>query len=79
MSTRFKDRQIKFLGHFIGASDEDLTKTCTVTARGDKVCAGWRRVGKPRLKWFDTVINLAIEMLPKENHHRRLGSTHEKG
>ena len=36
MSTRFKDRQIKFLGNLIRASDWDLTKTCTLTAQGNK-------------------------------------------
>lgn len=66
MSTRLKDRQIKFLGHLIRASDEDLTKTCTLTARGNRVCAGWKRVGRPRLKWYDTVMNLAIEMLQEK-------------
>ena len=63
MSTKLKDRQIKFLGHFIRASNEDLTKTCTLTEQGNRVCAGWKRVGKPRLKWYDMVLNLAIEML----------------
>ena len=66
MSTRFKDRQIKFLGHLIRASDEDLTKTCTLTARGNWVCAGWKRMGRPRLKWYDRVMNLVIEMLQEE-------------
>ena len=63
MSTRLKDRQIKFLGHLIRASDEDLTKTCTLTAQGSRVCTGWKRAGRPRLKWYDTIMNLAIEML----------------
>ena len=63
MSTRPKDRHINFLGHLIRASDEDLIETCTFTARGDRVCAGWKRVGRPRLKWYDTAMNLAIEML----------------
>ena len=43
-----------------------MTKTCTLTARGDRVCAGWKRVGRPRLKWYDTVMNLAIEMLQEK-------------
>ena len=63
MSTERKDRQIKFLGHLIRASNEDLTRTCTRTEQGNRVCAGWKRVGRPRLKWYDTVMNLAIEML----------------
>ena len=66
ISTRLKDRQVKFLGHLSRASDEDLTKTCTPTARGDRVRAGWKRVGRPRLKWYDTVMNLAIEMLQEK-------------
>ena len=66
MSTRLKDRQINFLGHSFRASDEDLTKTCTLPARGNRVCAGWKRVGRPRLKWYDTVMNLAIEMLQEK-------------
>ena len=63
MSTIPKDRHIKFLGHFIRASDVDLAKTCTLMAQGSRVCAGWKRVGRPRLKWYDAVMNLAIEML----------------
>ena len=63
MSTKLKNRQIKFLGHVIRTSNEDLTKTCTLTEQGNIICAGWKRVGRPRLKWYDTVMNLAIEML----------------
>lgn len=63
MSTRLKDRHIQFLGHLIRTSDRDLTKTCTPTGQGSRVCAGWKRVGRPRLKWYDTIMNLAIEML----------------
>ena len=61
MSTILKDRQIKFLGHLVRASDGDLTKTCTLTGQGNRVCAGWKRVGRPILKWYDTVMSMAIE------------------
>ena len=76
MSTRLKDRQIKFLGHLIRTSYEDLTKTCTLTARGDRVCAGWRRMGRPRFKWYDTVMSLAIEMLQEKGTIKRDWETH---
>ena len=66
MSTRLKDRHIKCLGHLIRASDGDLTKTCTLMAQGSRVCAGWKRVGRPRLKWYDTIMNLAIKMLQEK-------------
>ena len=79
MSTKLRNRQIKFLGHLIRASEEDLTRTCAFTNQGRRVRAGWKRVGRPRLKWYDTVVNMAIKLLVEkyiiptdwENHMRR--------
>jgi len=63
MSERLTDRQVKFMGHLIRASEGDITRTCTMTADGMRTAAGWKRVGRPRIKWYDNVMNECISRL----------------
>jgi hypothetical protein len=63
MSERLADRQVKFMGHLIRATEGDITKTCTMMENGTRTVAGWKRVGRPRIKWYDNVMNECIKRL----------------
>ena len=53
---KLRDRQIKFLGHIVRSDLNDPVRTSTITEDGSRAKAGFKRVGRPRLKWYDMVI-----------------------
>ena len=40
-------------------------KTCTVDNNGLRVTAGFKRTGRPRIKWYDQVMNSCFDRLVK--------------
>ena len=56
-------RQIKFMAHLMRAGDDDLTKTCAINQSGSRIFAGHKRTGRPRIKWYDQVMNACFDRL----------------
>ena len=63
MSDKLKDRQIKFMAHLIRSGEEDLTRTCAINFDGSRLNAGYKRIGRPRIKWYDQVMEFCIQKL----------------
>ena len=63
MSEKLVNRQIKFMSHLLRAEESDITKTCTVDHNGFRISAGFKRTGRPRIKWYDRVMNSCFERL----------------
>ena len=40
-------------------------KTCTVDNNGFRITAGFKRTGRPRIKWYDQVMNSCFDRLVK--------------
>eukprot|EP00972_Heterocapsa_arctica_P033151 4876778-Heterocapsa_arctica.AAC.1 len=74
MSDRLTRKQFTLFGNLLRAPEDDFLKLCSVLPSGDRVKTHFKRVGRPRLKWFDGVRKTAIaelvslRMLPF-NHH----------
>jgi hypothetical protein len=57
-------RQIKFKAHLMRAGEDDsLTKTCAINLNGTRVTAEAKRIGRPRIKWYDQVMDACFERL----------------
>ena len=65
MSAKLVNRQIKFMAHFLRAEGDNLTKTCTINRNGFRVSAGFQRTVRPRIKWYDQVMNACFNRLVK--------------
>ena len=63
MSEKLINRQIKFMAHFLRAEEDDIIKTCTINRNGFRVSAGFKRTGRPRIKWCDQVMNACFNRL----------------
>ena len=63
MSDKLKDRQIKFMAHLIRSGEEDLTKTCAINHDGSRLNAGCKRTARPRIKWYDQVMEACFQKL----------------
>ena len=48
------EKYIEYRGHLIRAQSDDITKTCTLDVEGNRVKAGFKRVGRPRLNNYMT-------------------------
>ena len=59
------NRQIKFMAHLLRAEADDLTKTCTINQNGFRISAGFKRTGRPRIRWYDQVMNPCFNRLIK--------------
>ena len=57
------DRQIQFMSHILRAGESDITKTCTLDHNGFRLSAGFKRTGRPRIKWYGQVMNSCFERL----------------
>eukprot|EP00972_Heterocapsa_arctica_P109580 16131729-Heterocapsa_arctica.AAC.1 len=55
MSDRLIRKQITLFGHLFRAPPSDPLKACSVLPNGERTKANFRRVGRPRLKWYDGV------------------------
>ena len=49
--------QMQFMAHLLRAKEDDIIKTCTTNRNGLRISAGFKRTGKPRIKWYDQVMN----------------------
>ena len=63
MSEKLISRQIKFMAHLMRAGEDDLTKTRAMNHNGIRVSAGHKRQGKPRVEWYDQVMNACFDRL----------------
>ena len=67
MSGKLIYRQIKFMAHLLRSEGNDIMKTCTLDNSGMRVTAGFKRTGRPRIKWYDQVMNSCFDRLVKMN------------
>ena len=49
--------------HLLRAPEEDEMKKISVQPNGKRVWAGHRRVGRPKLKWYEVVRSAVIDKL----------------
>ena len=67
MSEKLINRQIQFMAHLLRSEEGDIMKTCTVDNNGLRIAAGFKRTGRPRIKWYDQVMNSCFDRLVKMN------------
>ena len=65
MSEQLINKQIKFMAHLLRSEENDVLKTYTVDNNGLRVIAGFKRTGRPRIKWYDQVMNSCFNRLVK--------------
>ena len=53
------------MGHLIRAEEDDLRKTYALSAGGIRVAAGHKRRDRPRIKWYDQVLDACIDKRTK--------------
>ena len=63
MFGKLVNRQIKFMAHLLRAKGDDLTKTCTINQNCFRISAGFKRTGRPRIEWYDQVMNACFNRL----------------
>ena len=63
LSVKLINRQIKFMVHLLRADEDDLIKSCTMNHNGFRISAGFKRTGRPRIKWYDQVMNACFNRL----------------
>ena len=63
MSEKLINGQIKFMAHLLRAEEDDITKACTINRNGRRISAGFKRTGRPRIKWYDQVMNSCFNRL----------------
>ena len=51
------------MAHLLRAEESDVMKTCIVDHNGLRITAGFKRTGRPRIKWYDQVMNSCFEGL----------------
>ena len=51
------------MSHLLKAEEDDITKTCTIDRDGLRISAGFKRRGRPRIKWYDQVMNSCFDRL----------------
>ena len=55
------------MAHLLRSEENDIMKTCTVDNSGSRITAGFKRTGRPRIKWYDQVMNSCFDRLVKMN------------
>ena len=63
MSEKLFSRHLKFMAHLMRAGEDDLTKTCAINHNGVRIFAGHKGTGRPRIKWYDQVLNACVDRL----------------
>ena len=63
MSEKSVSKQIGFMAHLMRAGEDDLTKTCAIDQNCTRVSAGHERTGRPRIKWYDQVLDACFDRL----------------
>ena len=51
------------MAHLLRSEEGDIMKTCTVDNNGFRIRAGFKRTGRPRIKWYDQVMNSCFEKI----------------
>eukprot|EP00972_Heterocapsa_arctica_P110720 16302568-Heterocapsa_arctica.AAC.1 len=55
LSEQLIRKHITLFGQLLRAPEHDLMKQCSVPSTGERVKADFKRVGRPRMKWYDGV------------------------
>lgn len=55
------------MARLLRSEENDFMKTCTVDSSGFRITAGFERIGRPRTKWYDQVMNSCFDRLVKMN------------
>ena len=61
------NKDITLFAHLLRAPEDDETKKISVQPNGKRVWAGFRRVGRPKLKWHEVVRSATIDKLTNLN------------
>ena len=67
MFKKLEQRQITLFAHLLRAPEEYEMKKISVQPNGKRVWAGFRRVGRPKLKWYEVVKSATIDKLTNLN------------
>ena len=67
MSKQLEQQQITLFAHLLRAPEDDEMKKIAVQPNGKRVWAGFRRVGRPKLKWYEVVRSASIDKLTSLN------------
>ena len=60
------DRQITLFAHLLRAGNDDNMKKISIDVQGRRINAGRKRLGRPRLKWYDIVREKVIHKLQSD-------------
>ena len=63
VSDKLINRQVKFMAHLLRAEEDDIIKTFTMNRNGFRISAGFKRTGRPRITWYDQVMNACFNRL----------------
>ena len=63
MFKELEQRQITLFAHLLRAPEDDEMKKISVQPNGKRVWAGFKRVGRPKLKWYEVVRSATIDKL----------------
>ena len=53
------------MAHLLRSAENDIMKTCTLDNNRMRVTAGFKRTGRPRIKWYDQVMSSCFDRLVK--------------
>ena len=67
MSKQFEQRQITLFAHILRAPGDDEMKKIAVQPNGKRIWAGFRGVGRPKLKWHEVARSATIDKLTRLN------------
>ena len=67
MFKKLEQRQITLFAHLPRAPEDDEMKKIAVQPDGKRVWAGFRRVDRPKLKWYRVVKSATIDKLTNLN------------
>ena len=63
MSKKPGRKHITLFAHLLRAPEEDEIKKVSIQPNGERIWAGHRRVGRPKLKWYEVVRSAIIDKL----------------
>ena len=55
------------MAHLPRSEENDIMKTCTLDNNGMRIIAGFKRTGRPRIKWYDQMMSSCFDRLMKMN------------
>ena len=67
MSKKLEQRQIILFAHLLRAPEDGEMNKISVQPNGKRVWAGFGRVGRPKLKWYEVVRSATIDKLTNLN------------